>query len=135
MNKLRFLFFSSLLLINFCLQAQKTEKQSPYIQLIDSDSVFVSAIQNHNIVVVDFWAIWCKPCQFFLPEYETVAKTFHKKASFYKLNYDLCKTTVERYQVASIPTIIIFKNGDEVKRYTGLTSKERITIDLQTIIE
>ena len=135
MNKLRFLFFSILLLVNFCLQAQQTEKQNPYIQLINSDSVFVSAIQSKNIVVVDFWAIWCKPCQYFLTEYEAVAKTYHKKAKFYKLNYDLCITTTEQYQVASIPTIIIFKNGEEVKRYIGLTSKERIILDLKTIIE
>ena len=134
MNKLRFIILSSLLFISAFLQAQKAEKHSPYIKLITSDSAFITAIHNHKIVIVDFWAIWCKPCQFFLPEYEDVAKTFQKKAEFYKLDFDLCKTTAEQYQVLSIPTIIIFKNGEEVKRYKGLTSKERIIIDLKTII-
>jgi thioredoxin 1 len=68
-----------------------------------------------------------------LPEYEEVAKAMHKKAGFYKLDFDLCKATNERHQVAAIPTIIIFKEGKEVKRYVGLTSKERIIADLKVI--
>jgi thioredoxin len=135
MNKLRFIILSGLLFIGFYLQAQKAEKQSPHIKLIVSDSAFVKEIYNHKIVVVDFWAVWCKPCQFFLPEYESVAKAYHKKAVFYKLDFDLCKATAEQYQVVSIPVIIIFKNGEEMKRYTGLTSKERIIIDLEEIIK
>jgi thioredoxin-like negative regulator of GroEL len=59
----------------------------------------------------------------------------HKKAGFYKLDFDLCKATNEQYQVAVIPAIIVFKNGKEVKRYTGLTSKERIIADLKIIAE
>jgi thioredoxin 1 len=136
MNKFRFIILSILLFSNIFLQAQKSEKSSKYIYpILTSDSAFREAIAAQPITVVDFWAIWCKPCQYFLPEYEDIAKTLYKQAGFYKLDYDLCKATVEQYQVLAIPTIIIFKNGEEIKRYTGLTSKERIIADFKAIIE
>ncbi|MDR1113273.1 MAG: thioredoxin family protein [Bacteroidales bacterium] len=100
---------------------------------IKSDSAFRAAIAAQPVAVIDFWAVWCRPCQLFLPEYEEVAKTMHKKAGFYKLDFDLCKATNEQYQVVAIPAIIIFKEGKEVKRYVGLTSKERIIADLKLI--
>ena len=138
MNKLKLYALLCLLVygINLDLFSQKNEKQSKYIYpTLTSDSAFREAITAQPITVVDFWAVWCKPCQFFLPEYEEVAKTLHKKAGFYKLDYDLCKATAEQYKISAIPVIIIFKNGEEVKRYTGLTSKERIIVDLKAIIE
>jgi len=130
-----FYFFCLFLLVGNNIFCQKIGKSTSYIHpLIISDSAFNIAITSHSIVVVDFWAIWCKPCQFFIPEYEEVAKTLHKKVKFYKLDYDLCNATIEQYKVLTIPTIIIFKNGEEVKRYIGLTSKERIIVDLKAII-
>ena len=121
----------------FCfvfLHAQQSPKTSKYIHpIIESDSAFQSAIQSHEYVVVDFWAIWCKPCQLFLPEYEEIAKKLYKKVSFYKLDADKCIATMQEYDVKLIPMIIIFKKGVEVKRYIGLTAKERIIFDLEEI--
>jgi thioredoxin 1 len=134
MNKLHFCILSILLLAGTFLHAQKAEKQNPFIKKIASDSAFVMEINNHEIVVVDFWAIWCKPCQLFLPEYEATAKELHKKVAFYKLDCDLCKATMEQYNVQSIPTIIIFKNGKEVKRIVGVTQKPRLIADIKQIL-
>ena len=132
-KKLFFLGF----LFCFCASfAQESGKKSKYIQpIIESDTAFQAAILSQDYVVVDFWAVWCRPCQLFLPEYEEIAKKFHKKAGFYKLNFDSCQATAQEYDVKMIPVIIIFKHGKEVKRYTGLTAKERILFDLKGIIE
>ncbi|MDR1203679.1 MAG: thioredoxin [Tannerellaceae bacterium] len=117
------------------LQAHESENKSKYIHpLIVSDSVFQSAILSQEYVMVDFWAVWCRPCQLFSPEYEQIAKRFHKQVAFYKLDTDKCPATVKKYDAKMIPTIIIFKNGKEIKRYVGLTAKERIIFDLEEII-
>ena len=138
MNKLgKFLIFNVLYIL-FLLSSysQESEKKSKYIYpIIESDSAFQSAIQSHEYVVVDFWAVWCRPCQLFIPEYEEIAKKFYKKVSFYKLNTDICLATTQEYNTKMIPIIIIFKNGKEVKRYVGLTAKERIIFDLEEIIK
>ena len=115
---------------------QETEKKSRFIgPTIESDAAFEKAIQSQEYVVVDFWAVWCRPCQLFAPEFEKIAKKFYKKASFYKLNVDLCPATSIKYDAKMIPLIVIFKNGKEVKRYFGLTAKERIIFDLEGIMK
>jgi len=134
-SKSRITFFTLFFFSMVVLHAQQTEKKSKYIYpTIESDSVFQNAIHSQEYVVVDFWAVWCRPCHLFLPEYEKIAKQFHKKVAFYKLNVDNCPLTVQEYKLQMIPVVIIFKKGEEVKRYVGLTSKERIIFDLEGII-
>ena len=137
MSRLRnILIFSSLFVFCYVVSySQESNKKSKYIYpTIESDSVFQNAIQSHEYVVVDFWAVWCRPCQLFVPEYEEIAKKFHKKASFYKLNVDSCQATAKEYEAKMIPVILVFKNGKEIKRYVGLTAKERIMFDLEEIM-
>ena len=129
------LIFSGLFIFCFMFSyAQQSPKISKYIHpIIESDSAFQEVIQSQEYIVVDFWAIWCRPCQLFLPEYEEIAKKLYKKVSFYKLDADKCIATMQEYEVKAIPVIIIFKKGVEVKRYVGLTAKERIIFDLEEI--
>jgi len=130
------IFTGLYLLCSSNLYAQKNDDKSKYIHpTIESDSVFQKAILSQEYVAVDFWAIWCKPCQLFSPEYEQVAKKFYKKVSFYKLDIDKCQITANELNVKMIPVLIIFKNGKEIKRYVGLTAKERIIFDIEEIIK
>lgn len=116
--------------------AQEIDMKSKYIYpTIESDVAFQSAIQSQEYVVIDFWAVWCRPCQLFLSEYEYIAKKFYKKIAFYKLDINQCPQTVEEYDTKMIPVIIIYKNGREIKRYVGLTAKERIILDLEEILK
>ncbi len=72
--------------------------------------------------VVDFYATWCGPCKMFGPIFEEVSK--EKDMNFVKLDVDNFSDVAREYGVMSIPTIILFKDGKEVKRTTGFMSKE-----------
>lgn len=72
--------------------------------------------------VVDFYATWCGPCKMFGPIFEEVSK--EKNVNFVKLDVDNFSDIAREYGVMSIPTIIVFRDGKEVKRFTGFMSKE-----------
>ena len=67
--------------------------------------------------VVDFYATWCGPCKMFGPVFEEVSK--ENNMNFIKLDVDKAPDIAREYGVMTIPTIILFKNGEEVKRHTG----------------
>lgn len=70
-------------------------------------------------VLVDFWAPWCGPCRMVAPSVEKLAQEFAGRAVVGKLNVDENQVTAQRYQVMSIPTLLIFKNGQVVDQIVG----------------
>ncbi len=85
-----------------------------------NESNFDHFIQKNDIpVVVDFWAPWCGPCQMMAPNFEAAARSFPLKARFAKLNTEEAPGVAARYGIRGIPTMIIFKNGQEVARQSG----------------
>ncbi len=85
-----------------------------------NESNFNHFIEKNDIpVVVDFWAPWCGPCQMMAPNFEAAAKSFPLKARFAKLNTEEAPGVAARYGIRGIPTMIIFKNGQEVARESG----------------
>lgn len=77
-------------------------------------------------VLVDFWATWCMPCRMLAPTVEELAEELEGKAIVGKVNVDEENELARRYRVASIPTLIVFENGAEVRRSVGLVGKEDI---------
>lgn len=92
-----------------------------------TDSNFEQTISNNKTVLVDFWATWCGPCRALAPTIVELAKEYSGKVLIGKLDVDENPTTAEKFQVFSIPTMIIFKDGKEVDRLVGLSPKGRIT--------
>ena len=93
-----------------------------------SDSSFESdVLGSSKPVLVDFWAQWCPPCRMLAPTVEAVAERFRDSANVVKLNVDDNPSTAQRYGIKGIPTLILFREGKEVERVVGATSKESIT--------
>lgn len=81
---------------------------------------FKSTIQNTNKpVLVDFFADWCMPCKMFAPILEKVSEKIGDTAVIAKINIDEAEAIAMKYSVMSIPTVILFKNGEEVDRHVG----------------
>lgn len=88
---------------------------------------FESEVLNANEkVLVDFYADWCGPCKMMAPVIEELAEELQGKAKVGKINVDESTDTAAKYDVMSIPTIIIFKNGKEVKRFIGVRDKQEL---------
>lgn len=75
-------------------------------------------------VLVDFWAEWCGPCRMIAPVLEELAKEYNNRVKFLKLNVDENQEIAIKYQIYSIPTLLIFKNGEIVGQHIGATSKD-----------
>ncbi len=102
--------------------------QSPATKLdgrpiVLTDATFSTEVSKHRIMVVDFWAPWCAPCRMVGPVIEELARDYSGKVAFGKLNVDENPMTAGEFQVQSIPTILIFRNGQAVDGVLGAMPK------------
>ena len=91
-----------------------------------TDENFDETIKSNKVALIDFWAGWCGPCRALAPTIEELANDYSGKALIGKLDVDKNPKTSECYQVFSIPTLIVFKDGYEVERLVGLCAKANI---------
>jgi thioredoxin 1 len=91
-----------------------------------TDSNFNEIVKKHPLILVDFWASWCGPCRALAPTIEELAKEYAGKVAVGKLNVDENPKTAESFQVFSIPTMVIMKDGCEVDRIVGLVPKQHV---------
>lgn len=96
------------------------------------DKNFESTIAK-GVTLVDFYADWCGPCRMIAPIVEELANEMHGKVTIGKLDIEQAQATTANLQVTSIPTIIIFKDGKEVKRVVGLRDKEALKSMLASV--
>lgn len=76
-------------------------------------------------VLVDFWATWCMPCKAVAPIVEEIANDLSGDLIVAKLNVDECEMLAQKYEVMSIPTLMVFKNGTVVDKMIGMRSKSQ----------
>jgi thioredoxin 1 len=89
------------------------------------DSTFDNEVlQSEKAVLVDFWADWCGPCKMLGPLIDEIANEVGDKIKIGKLDIDTNQQTASKYQVMSIPTVIIFKGGQPVKTLVGVQPKQ-----------
>ena len=108
------------------------EKKSLSGQVIHiTDSNFNEIINKNQLVLVDFFADWCMPCRMMAPVVEELAKEYAGKVLVGKINVDENPSTADRFQVYSIPTLIILKAGEEVDRIVGFVPKGQVEARLK----
>lgn len=100
-----------------------------------TDSNFEETIKKNSLVLVDFWAGWCGPCRALAPTIQELAAEYAGKALIAKLDVDENPQTAEKFQVYSIPTVILLKDGCEVDRIVGLCPKKNFDVALQKQIK
>jgi thioredoxin 1 len=88
-------------------------------------------LDSERPVLVDFWAEWCVPCHMVSPVVEEIARDQAGSMKAVKLNVDDNPMTTRKYQVMSIPTLIVFKDGQEMARVVGARGKEAILREIQ----
>ncbi len=99
------------------------------------DSTFQKEVLDSAVpVIVDFWAEWCGPCKMIAPSLEEIATEQRGKLTIAKLNVDDNPDTARRYDVMSIPTLLVFKDGEPVKRLVGAKGKGQLLQDLAEYI-
>lgn len=96
-----------------------------------SDSNFESVVKSSDRLVVDCWAPWCGPCRMLAPTFEALAKDYKGKVTFAKLDTDKSPGTAMSLGISGIPTLIFFKNGQQVDRVTGVRPRG----DLENILK
>jgi len=91
-----------------------------------SDATFKEVIQNHPLVVVDCWAPWCGPCFMVAPVVEEMARDYAGEILFGKLNVDENRGVAMQYQIMSIPTLLVFKDGKLLDRIVGAMPRQML---------
>lgn len=97
-----------------------------------TDKNFQQQTKN-KVVLVDFWAEWCAPCKMMAPVLNDVAGDLTGNSQVGKLNIEQYQSMAQQFNVRSIPTLILFKNGKEVKRFVGIKQKNFLLKEIQSV--
>ena len=92
------------------------------------------AMQSDQPVLVDFWAEWCGPCRMLAPTIDELAGDYEGKAKIGKLDVDSNREVAGQFGIMSIPTVVIIKNGELVKKFVGLASKADLAAAIDSAI-
>lgn len=94
--------------------------------ILNNDNFKAEVLDAKGLVLVDFWATWCGPCKMLAPTVSEIADEYEGKVKVCKLDVDQAMDIAMSYGVASIPTLILFKDGEIVKKSVGVVSKTEI---------
>ena len=104
------------------------------LELTD-DNFDSEVLQSDQPVLVDFWAEWCMPCRMLAPTIEELADDFQGKVKVGKLDTDANRDVSVKYGISAIPTVILFKGGEVVRKFVGVTPKQDLAAELTKAAE
>ncbi len=105
------------------------EEKMEIMEIKDVKQFEQEVINENRIVFIDFYATWCMPCRTMSPIIEEIARE-NKEVKFVKIDIDKNEELAIKYNIMSIPTMIVMKNGEVIKTFVGITNKESIVKEL-----
>ena len=93
---------------------------------LNNENFEMEVLQSEKPVLIDFWASWCGPCRMMSPVVDNIAETMGDKVKVCKVNIDENQALAEKYEVMTIPTFLVIRNGKETGRTIGVQPKEDI---------
>jgi thioredoxin 1 len=139
MNIVSFLIFFLFIALAAYLVFKNGKEKGPPVVI--EDSLKIKNLNEHNfdhqikrgVILVEFWAPWCISCKMTAPVLSELAEEVTGNASIGKLNIDQQQSVSLRYGVRKIPTMLLFKNGEEVKRFSGFQTKELLLKEIMKV--
>ena len=111
-----------------------SNKSVPNTAVVVTDATFAAEVERSPLpVLLDMWAPWCGPCRMIAPVLEELAAEMAGRVKIAKLNVDENQVTASRFNVRSIPTLLVLKSGKEVDRLVGVLPKSEITRRLKRV--
>ncbi|PJA78521.1 MAG: thioredoxin [Nitrospirae bacterium CG_4_9_14_3_um_filter_51_5] len=104
---------------------QRRQSVSDLVAKADAANWDGEVLKSPEVVMVDFWAVWCGPCQMVAPIVDELAQEYHGKLKVMKLNTDDAPEVAGQYQIMSIPSILFFKGGQVVEKIVGARPKQQ----------
>ena len=113
----------------------RPQSPSPSAVVTVTDAGFArEVLESPKPVLVDFWAVWCRPCLEMKPAVEAVAAEYAGRATVAQVNVDANAFTAEKYDVRSLPTLLLFRGGRLVERFDGPQSRENLARALDRVV-
>ena len=103
-------------------------------QIIKTNEFENKVENNDGVVVVDFFATWCGPCKMLSPIFTSLGEEIKDSAEFLKVDIDKSMELAERFKVTTVPTVIVFKNGEERDRLIGFIPKENLRNKIESYL-
>jgi thioredoxin 1 len=105
---------------------KEKELNWPNTPMVVTDATIAQTIKEYTLLVIDCWAEWCGPCQMVAPVIEELARDYAGKIVFGKLDTDENRGSANRYNIMSIPTLLIFKNGKLIDQVVGAMPRQML---------
>ena len=107
---------------------------SDLVAKADGTNWDAEVVKSSRLVMVDFWAVWCGPCQMVAPIVDELAREYQGKLKVMKLNTDDAPEVAGQYQIMSIPTIVFFKDGQVVDKIVGARPKQQFKEKIDSLL-